>query len=165
MRIVANRNGFMEQFALSSLVRQAQLLAYRAMERDIRYLKITPVQAAIFVYIEILGKRATPSNLARHMLMSRPSMGALLDRMERYGYIRKTQNPERKRSVCIKFTPRGSRIFNEIKEHFTHIVYGNLSAKEIKKIKQYTLIIRNRSAWALGIDPQDIPFPPMPFLH
>ena len=165
MRIVVNRNGFMEQFALSSLVRQAQLLARRAMEKGLRHLKITPVHAAIFVFIEILGERATPSNLAKHMLMSRPSMCALLNRMERYGYVKKTQNLKRKRSICIKFTPEGLRIFNEIKKHFTHEVYGKLSDKEIERIKHYTLIIRNRAASALGIDPHDIPFPPMSYLY
>ncbi len=58
----------------------------------------------------------TQKELARRVRIEQPTMAQLLVRMERDGLIRRTENPEDRRSSLISLTPRALKKLPRAKE-------------------------------------------------
>ncbi|MFI7706567.1 MarR family winged helix-turn-helix transcriptional regulator [Nonomuraea sp. NPDC049480] len=76
------------------------LEAARAYDADIR-----PAHSAVFFHMEHDGIRL--SRLAEKAQMTPQAMGALVDDLERLGYLRRVPDPADRRAKLIVFTERG----------------------------------------------------------
>lgn len=56
----------------------------------------------------------SPSALADALMMSRAGMTSRLDRLERAGLVRRTADPEDRRSIRIAFTDEGRRLIDTV---------------------------------------------------
>ena len=113
------------------LTRAMETLGLR-LQRHLASLEITPPQLAV---LEALLHRGPMSQgeLGRKLLRSNPNMTALLDTLERHGWIQRARSPEDRRVVVVSLSPPGRRIIEKVfPAHAAHLtaLLGVLSAEE-----------------------------------
>lgn len=90
-------------------------LPYRAMERRVLhavhaagFADVTPAQARVFQRIGPRGTRLT--DLAEQALITKQSAGALVDQLERAGYVERVPDPTDARARLVRVAARGERV-------------------------------------------------------
>lgn len=74
------------------------------------------------------------AELADRLYVTRPSVSALLERLERGGYIRREVAPNDRRGICIWLEPRGRQAITSFREEIREYIAGlttGLSEAEI----------------------------------
>ena len=102
------------------------------LQRHLASLEITPPQLAVLEALLHVGPMSQ-SELGRKLLRSNPNMTALLDTLERHGWIQRTRSPEDRRVVVVSLTPEGRRVIERVfPAHAAHVaaLMGALTAEE-----------------------------------
>lgn len=95
-------------FAVTRLGRENDLLL-GAIARDFG-LNLADFRAVAFVRV---NDRATPRELADYLAHSMSTTTATIDRLVASGYVRRTPNPDDRRSVYLEVTPSGASAVDE----------------------------------------------------
>jgi DNA-binding MarR family transcriptional regulator len=82
------------------------------------------------------GQALTPSQISERMVISSATMTAMLDVLERRGWIRRSPNPEDRRSVLIQITPEGRATADQIIPALHNIERRTMSALTAKEQNQ-----------------------------
>ncbi|MFI6761022.1 MarR family winged helix-turn-helix transcriptional regulator [Micromonospora sp. NPDC050417] len=85
---------------------------------------VRPRHGAVMAYLDVEGTR--PGELARLAGRNKQTMGAILDELERLGYVRRTPDPADRRAKLIVPTERGLR-FMEVSDGIVDLIEQNLS--------------------------------------
>ncbi|MEE6261711.1 MarR family winged helix-turn-helix transcriptional regulator [Plantactinospora sonchi] len=85
---------------------------------------VRPRHGAVLAYLDAEGTR--PGELARLAGRNKQTMGAILDELERLGYVRRAPDPADRRAKLIMPTERGLR-FMEISDSLVAVIEQNLS--------------------------------------
>ncbi|MEV7990274.1 MarR family transcriptional regulator [Micromonospora sp. NPDC085948] len=85
---------------------------------------VRPRHGAVLAYLDAEGTR--PGELARLAGRNKQTMGAILDELERLGYVRRTPDPADRRAKLIVPTDRGRRLM-EISDGFVHLIEQKLA--------------------------------------
>ncbi|WP_327041026.1 MarR family transcriptional regulator [Micromonospora ureilytica] len=85
---------------------------------------VRPRHGAVLAYLDAEGTR--PGELARLAGRNKQTMGAILDELERLGYVRRTPDPADRRAKLIVPTDRGLR-FMEASDGFVHLIEQQLA--------------------------------------
>jgi DNA-binding MarR family transcriptional regulator len=64
------------------------------------------------------------AELAERLYVTRPSVSALLERLERGGFIRREIAPNDRRSICIWLEPRGRTVVESLREELRNYAAG-----------------------------------------
>ncbi len=64
------------------------------------------------------------AELAERLYVTRPSVSALLERLERGGFIRREIAPNARRAICIWLEPRGRAVVESLREELRHYAAG-----------------------------------------
>ena len=105
---------------------------FRQQSGEFYKLKITMPQ---FVVMEILSRQpdSKMSELAHFINVTTAAMTGIVDRLVRYGYIKRGNDPEDRRVVRVSLTPKGSKTVTSIvedrKKHMGRI-FGMISQEE-----------------------------------
>jgi MarR family 2-MHQ and catechol resistance regulon transcriptional repressor len=106
------------------------------LQRHLASLEITPPQLAVLEALLHLGPMSQ-GELGRKLLRSNPNMTALLDNLERNGWISRERSPEDRRVVLVSLTPEGQRVIEKVfPAHAAHIaaLMGALTAEEQEQL-------------------------------
>lgn len=106
------------------------------LQRHLASLEITPPQLAVLEALLHLGPKSQ-GELGRKLLRSNPNMTALLDTLERNGWIQRERGPEDRRVVKVSLTPEGRRVIEKVfPAHAAHIaaLMGALTAEEQEQL-------------------------------
>ena len=79
----------------------------------------------------------TPSELARRLQISKPSVTAAIDRLTEAGYIRKVQSDEDRRSYHLHLTEKGHRfadVHDQIHRTLAGYLTGGLDESEVQQL-------------------------------
>ncbi|MEV4213374.1 MarR family winged helix-turn-helix transcriptional regulator [Micromonospora sp. NPDC049662] len=85
---------------------------------------VRPRHGAVLAYLDPEGTR--PGELARLAGRNKQTMGAILDELERLGYVRRTPDPADRRAKLIVPTERGLRLM-EASDDFVAAIERQLS--------------------------------------
>lgn len=85
---------------------------------------VRPRHGAVLAYLDAEGTR--PGELARLAGRNKQTMGAILDELERLGYVRRTPDPADRRAKLIVPTERGVRLM-EASDGFVAVIEQRLS--------------------------------------
>ncbi|MET8280385.1 MarR family transcriptional regulator [Micromonospora sp. NPDC005174] len=85
---------------------------------------VRPRHGAVLAYLDPEGTR--PGELARLAGRNKQTMGAILDELERLGYVRRTPDPADRRAKLIIPTERGLRLM-EASDGFVAVIERTLS--------------------------------------
>lgn len=83
-------------------------------QAECRALGLTIAQARL---LGMLGSPASaePSELARHLELSRQAVSSAVNHLEREGLVARVHSPTDRRRVLIEFTPAGRRVFRRLR--------------------------------------------------
>jgi DNA-binding MarR family transcriptional regulator len=108
----------------------------RLRERDLFQYGLTPEKAAVLFVVQMIGKKATPAEIARSLLREPHSISALLSRMETEGLIKKVKDLEQKNRIRISLTPKGRRANRQAaKRDSIHEIMSCLSEEERRRLR------------------------------
>ncbi|MEV4118778.1 MarR family transcriptional regulator [Micromonospora sp. NPDC049645] len=85
---------------------------------------VRPRHGAVLAYLDAEGTR--PGELARLAGRNKQTMGAILDELERLGYVRRTPDPADRRAKLIVPTDRGLS-FMAATDGFVHLIEQKLA--------------------------------------
>ncbi len=118
------------------LLAQTRRAMFRARSKGLLKYGISPRQAAMMFMIITLGKKATPSELARCLFREPHSISELVDRMEKAGLVRKIGDLEKRNLVRIELTEKGQSIYRRtVSEEPVHKIMASLSEEEHRQLK------------------------------
>lgn len=106
------------------------------LQRHLASLEITPPQLAVLEALLHLGPMSQ-GELGRKLLRSNPNMTAVLDNLERNGWIKRERSPEDRRVVVVSLTPEGKGVIEKVfPAHAAHIaaLLGALTAEEQEQL-------------------------------
>ncbi|MGK5741214.1 MarR family winged helix-turn-helix transcriptional regulator [Micromonospora sp. URMC 103] len=86
---------------------------------------VRPRHGAVLAYLDPEGTR--PGELARLAGRNKQTMGAILDELERLGYVRRVPDPADRRAKLVVPTDRG-RTFMEVSDRLVGLIEQNLAS-------------------------------------
>lgn len=92
---------------------------------------------------------ATPGGLATELDLARPTVSAVLGRLEISGLITRQRGTDNRRQVEIRATPAGRQLFSRSLQHYLKSINGLMSAlpaKDINLLDQACSRLRQRSS-------------------
>ena len=148
------------EFYAWSLLHQTVDVISRAREKEVGRYGIALRQVAALHIINLLGDRATPTQLAQWLFRKPHTISSILDRMEKEGLIVKHKDLERKNLIRVSLTAKGREAYHHsVKRESIHDIMSCLSAAEIKQLRSYLDRLRDRALKELDISEKP-PFPP-----
>lgn len=109
--------------AVMNTIRTADLIFDR-IGRLLRPLNVSAAGGLVLGVLRDHG-RMSPSELGERLIVTRATVTGLLDSLEGRGYVRRTANPDDRRSLIVEITPSGLAVLQQLR----------------------TLIHRNEKAW------------------
>jgi MarR family 2-MHQ and catechol resistance regulon transcriptional repressor len=106
------------------------------LQRHLASLGMTPPQLAVLEALLHLGPMSQ-GELGRKLLRSNPNMTAVLDNLERNGWLQRERSPEDRRVVVVSLTPEGRGLITKVfPAHSAHIaaLMGALTAEEQEQL-------------------------------
>src|SRR5512135_634372 len=118
--------------AVMNTIRTADLL----FDKIGRLLRPLNVSAAGGLVLGILRDRGpmSPSALSERLIVTRATVTGVLDSLERRGFVRRSANPDDRRSLVVEITPAGLEVLTELR----------------------TIIHRNEKAWLSVLSDADL---------
>lgn len=102
---------------LPPLLRRAWFSLNQAFRRRITHLGLTPDQYTALRLLAEAGPAGLRQRVLTPLMASDPNtIAALLDRMERAGWVRRTPDPADRRALVVTLTPPGQRRFEQARE-------------------------------------------------
>ena len=141
------------------LLHQTRDAAYRATEKELRRVGISPIEAAVLFVVNSTGERATPAEISRWLFREAHSVSGLLDRMEHKGLVKRNRDLERKNLVRISLTDKGRRIANSyVETRAVHRILASLTEEQRGQLAQSLQTLRDTALDDLGFERKP-PFP------
>ena len=84
----------------------------------------------------------TPTELARHRMMTSGGMTAMLDRLERKGLIARTPNPADRRGSLVRLTEEGLEMIDDAMVRHTDAEHALVAALGAEDHKRLTNLLR-----------------------
>lgn len=91
---------------------QATEAVSRAMEIELGKQQATFAQAHVLLVLSLSKNALTPGDLAPYLFREKHSVSALLTRMQRAGYVRKTRIKKDQRVVRVRIQPKGKELLD-----------------------------------------------------
>ncbi len=98
--------------------------------------KITPPQFDVMVLAYSLGQ-VSQVELPKRLFLAKSTVSALLDRLEKGGYIRREQSPEDRRTFLVSLTMKGRGVVTDVLERRAQLVQEVLEALDPKLRKAF----------------------------
>ena len=149
-----------EDYSLWVLLHQVRDTMFAAREEELRPYGSSPMQAAVLFIIQAIGSEATPAEIARWLLRRPNTISDLLNRMERAGLIRKTNDLARKNMIRIAITEKGLQAHNDsMKLESVHRIMSCLSKEECQQLRSYLERLRSEALKPPTVTTRQVPFP------
>ena len=100
--------------------------------------KITIPQYHIMYFLSD-RRRATMSELAEHLLVSRAAVTGLVDKLVKTGFVKRKFSCEDRRIIMISLTEKGKIVISKIKKQFNSLLvsaFNKLSSEEKKQFME-----------------------------
>lgn len=132
--------------ALWLAIEQARNSIYKARELELEQYGISTIQAGVMFVVHTMGGRTRPAEIARWLLREPHSISGLLSRMEKDDLLRREPDLERKNSVSIVLTEKGTDICNKtfLRESVKQIL-SCLDDEERKGLMNSLIKVRDRA--------------------
>lgn len=78
------------------------------------------------------------ADLAERLFVTRPSVSALLERLERGGFIRREVSPSDRRGICIWIEPRGRAALENLREDLRDYTQGLMEDMSEAEVEAFT---------------------------
>lgn len=146
-------------YQLFVFLRQAAHVVYRARDNELRKLKTSVEECAVFFIAQSIGDRATPAEIARWMIRERHSMFALLNRMKKKNLITMNKDLDKKNLVRVRLTKKGKQVYeSSVKMESFNTITSSLPEETRLQLLSYLRTLRDKAMEELKLDYKP-PFP------
>ena len=114
--------------------------------------RISRTQISVLSIIQAIGNKATPAEISRRLFREPHSVSGLINRMEKQGLVRKTNDLDRKNLVRVVLTDKGKLLYERsaVRKSIQKIM-SYLSEEECQRLKSYLERLRNKALRELGV--------------
>lgn len=127
---------------------RAHCIFDRIAKRDIARYGLTEPQFSI---LETLGHCGSlkQCDLSRKMLVTGGNTSLVIDNLEKTGLVRRERNPDDRRSVTVRLTPKGEKLFRRIFPQHAAAITAAAAVLTTGEQKQLGALLR-KLGWALA---------------
>ncbi len=130
-----------------SLVFRLTCAHHRECEKQIAGLGIHPSQHKMLMFIARRGENApTQAEIAQHLGISAPAASATVKKLEKGGYITRSQNSDDMRNNSVSITEKGSTVITKSKEIFKGVdqkIFKGLEKSDIDRLSTVLKTMHN----------------------
>ena len=149
-----------EDYNLWVLLHQTTDAALRARQKELDQFGISVIEVGVLLAIQTIGKETTPSEISRRIFREPHSVSALLNRMEKKGLVKRTQDLDRKNLVRVSITEKGRQAYDKSTGRKSiHKIISSLSEEERQQLRSCLEKLRKEAFKGLVVE--HIP-PPLP---
>ena len=102
------------------------------------------------------GGSMAPGKLSALMEVTSGTMTALLDRVEKAGFLRRERNPEDRRGLLIRLTPAGDHAMQWLDEQFEEVIHQALADVPGPAVEEFRAVLDLLSTSLDGDAVQDV---------
>lgn len=130
-----------------------------AREKEVSPYGVTSVQAGVLFFVQLLGQRATPTEIARWMFRKPHTTSKILSSLEEKGLIRKVRDPDKKNVVRVALTENGKQAYHHSAKRISiHSVMSQLPEDVRQRLRSNLEVLLNRAFKDLGMESR-LPYP------
>ncbi|MBI4284999.1 MAG: winged helix DNA-binding protein [Chloroflexi bacterium] len=135
-----------ELYDLWILLSRTRHAFYRARQKELAQYGISVREAGVLYVIDMLGQKATPTEIARWFIQEPHSVSELVSRMEKRDLVRKAKDLARRNLVRVELTDKGKEALRySLKRETVHSIMAALSASERHQLAGYLKTIRDKA--------------------
>ena len=135
------------------MLHQTRDAIFKVREKELKKYGISTTKASVLFNIQAIGYKATPSEIARHLLRESHSVSTILSRMEKQGLVRKVNDLDRKNMVRVYLTEKGQQVYHKAtKRESICKIMSCLSDEECRQLISLLKKLRNKALKELGIE-------------
>jgi len=149
-----------EDYNLWVLLYQTTDAVLRARQKELNQYSISVIEVGVLVVIQAIGEKATPSEISRRIFREPHSVSALLNRMEKRGLVRKTQDLDRKNLVRVSITEKGQQAYDKsTRRKSIYKIISSLSEEERRQLRSCLEKLQNKAFKELTVEYKPPPLP------
>jgi len=149
-----------EDYNLWVLLHQTTDAVLRARQKELDQFGISFIEVGVLVVIQAIGEKATPSEISRRIFREPHSVSALLNRMEKRGLLRKTQDLDRKNLVRVSITEKGQQAYDKsTRRKSIRKIMSSLSEEERQQLRSCLEKLQNKAFKELTVEYKPPPLP------
>jgi DNA-binding MarR family transcriptional regulator len=142
-------------------MRQAWEAMDKALEVELGKHQATLSQIDVLMILSSSRRPLSPGEIASFMFREKHSASALLTRMQRAGYVRKTRSKKDQRVVKIKMQPKGADLLKQAMPsafgQAHKMLETSLSGEELKHLDGLMKKVRDGALRELGLKAEPLP--------
>jgi len=149
-----------ENYNLWVLLHQTTDAALRARQKELDQFGISVAEVGVLVVIQAIGEKATPAEISRQIFREPHSVSALLNRMEKKGLLRQTQDLDRRNLVRVSITEKGQQAYDKsTRRKSIYKIISSLSKEERQQLRSCLEKLRNKAFKELTVEYKPPPLP------
>lgn len=152
---------FDEDMAVWGWLAQVRHAIYKARVKELSLYNVANRSSMVLDVIQVLGDKATPSEIARRLLREPHSVSEYLDRMENYGLIKRNRDLKKKSMVRIEITEKGLDAYKKTRK--ADSIRRIMSA--LSKTERQQLISSLEKLWNRALEELRLEYRPPHFLQ
>jgi len=142
------------------LLHQTTDAVLRARQKELDQFDISVIEVGVLVVTQAIGEKATPSEISRRIFREPHTVSALLNRMEKRGLVRKTQDLDRKNLVRVSITEKGHQAYdNSTGRKSIRRIISSLSEEERRQLRACLEKLQNKAFKELIVEYKPPPLP------
>ncbi len=131
-----------EEHEIAVKLRHINLLMTKARRNELVHLWITPQQVGVMRFMQKIQEPCTVIQLREAMQRSNSSLVAILNRLEKKGWIERQADSKSKKYTRVSVTEKGKKIYKRaVGLNAFRAVITSLPQEDIKKLKSYIEIL------------------------
>ena len=108
---------------------------FKARKSELYYLDVAADHSAILSMIYSLGRDATPSEISRILFREPHTVSAVISKLERNGFVRKTKDLKKKNMIRVELTEKGLDSYEKASKRVSiHNIINTMSQEEQKAL-------------------------------
>lgn len=133
-------------YKLWLLLIQVKDAIHRARQKELRQVGITANEAGVLFYVQALGARANPAEIARCLFKRPHAISMLASKLAKEGLVNKVNDLDRKNLVRVELTVKGKQAFDHAsKRAVIHRILSSLSEKERGQLSSHLEKLRREA--------------------
>jgi len=135
------------------LLTHTRYAIYRSREKELLRYGVSPEQVGVLFIVQALGNRATPSEISRYILRQPHTVSALIERMQKKGFVKKSHDLDKKNLIRVSLTEKGQKVYeNSTKRGPIHRIMAVLSDQERTQLRGLLEKLHTQARKEIGMD-------------
>ncbi|WP_214884703.1 MULTISPECIES: MarR family transcriptional regulator [unclassified Exiguobacterium] len=132
---------------LSYLLIKSSRFLKGALDKRLQEYNLTATQFSVLNQITAHNGNITSAEVAQRLESDRPTISAIINRLERDDFVEKVQNPHDKRSAYLKLNEETLKLVDELRrvsDEVNETVFEAFTEEEVSNMKAYLVKLMKR---------------------